>query len=52
MTKKNVNGKKNMTQKSDNEIGKFWNKKKVLTDGMDLCVIHFQKLEITFYGHI
>ena len=36
MTKKNVNGKKNMTQKSDNEIGKFWNKKKVLTDGLNL----------------
>ena len=34
-----VNDNKNMIQKSDNEIGKFWNRKKVLTDGLDpwLC---------------
>ena len=30
-----VNDNKNMIQKSDNEIGKFWNRKNVLTDRLD-----------------
>ena len=30
-----VNDKKYMIYKSDNEIGKFWNRKKVITHGLD-----------------
>ena len=42
-----VNDKKNMIEKSDNKIGKFWNRKKVVTDGLDQC-----RIQILSWFHV